>query len=357
MPFDADQRRTAATPLQRRLLVGIAFAVPITVIGVDVFFMARSRSRANGSATGAAGSGNGPVRGAAHALSPSTVVFPAPDDEPAAEIQTSPEASGANEPPADDGPPLDEDGAVDEPNPPKPPPPRHFATVQDAVAGSCSTLSIEGLSKQIIAQARCIDPKAVVPLPSRPNLVTGPYVFPYLQAEARDRLVRVLDAHKNTTMKVNSALRTVAQQYLVWRWSANKTCGVTLATRPGESNHELGLALDIADHASWRSALEAEQFHWLGASDRVHFDYRPPDATPHKMTDVLAFQKLWNRNHPNDPVNEDGVYSSAVEQRLKKAPPDGFQRGPSCKSGVATRSSQSAKGDSGAKAPASKSTH
>lgn len=357
MPFDADQRRTAATPLRRRLLVGIALAVPIAVIGVDVFFIAKSRSTATGSVAHATSSASSAVRGAAHALSPSTVAFPAADEEPAAEIQTSPDASAANEPPAEDGPLLDEDGAPEEPAPAKPPPPQHFATVQEAVAGSCSTVSIEGLSKQIIEQARCINPKAVVPLPSRPNLVTGPYVFPYLQAEARDRLVRVLDAHKNATMKVNSALRTVAQQYLVWRWSASKTCGVELATRPGESNHELGLALDIADHASWRSALEAEQFHWLGASDRVHFDYKAPDATPRKMTDVLAFQKLWNRNHPNDPVNEDGIYSPAVEQRLKKAPPDGFSTGPSCKTSATPRGAHSATNTSSGKAPASKSAH
>jgi hypothetical protein len=341
MPFDADHRRSATTPLRRRVLVGVALTVPIAVIGVDVFFILKARSRTAGTDARGAAPVSSAVRGAAHALSPSTIDFPSADDEPAPETQATLDSSGANEPPAEDGPILDDDGATEEPAPAKPPPPQHFATVQDAAQGSCSTVSIEGLSKQIIEQARCINPKAVVPLPSRPNLVTGPYVFPYLQAEARDHLVRVLDAHKNTTMKVNSALRTVAQQYLVWRWSASKTCGVELATRPGESNHELGLALDIAEHQSWRPALEAEQFHWLGASDRVHFDFKAPDATPRKMTDVLAFQKLWNRNHPSDPVNEDGVYSPAVEQRLKKSPPDGFATGPSCKPGPAPRVNRS----------------
>ena len=320
----------AASPAKRRLLVGLALALPLAVIGVDVFFILKARSPAPASRQAAVPAGSAAVRGAAHALSASSVNFPAADEEPAPEIQTSPDASASNAAVAEDGPLLDEDGSTEEPAAPKPPAPQHFATVQEAASSSCSTESIEGLSKQIIEQARCMNPKAVVPLPSRPNLVTGPNVFPYLQEEARDRLVKVLDAHKNTTMKVNSALRTVAQQYLVWRWSASKTCGVELATRPGESNHELGLALDIADHNAWRPALEAEQFHWLGASDRVHFDYKAPDATPRKMTDVLAFQKLWNRNHPADPVNEDGIYSPAVEQRLKKAPPDGFATGPTC---------------------------
>ena len=104
-----------------------------------------------------------------------------------------------------------------------------------------------------------------------------------------------------------------------------------LATPPGESNHEVGTALDIAEAGTWRPALEAQQFKWLGKSDRVHFDYKGgSSASPGSATDVLAFQKLWNRNHPNDKINEDGRYSPAVEQRLRQAPPDGFELGPSC---------------------------
>ncbi|HTQ03401.1 MAG TPA: M15 family metallopeptidase [Polyangiaceae bacterium] len=339
MALDGDNRGSARSPT-RTLLIGLGLAVPVAVIAVDVVFIARGRgwtSRAAAPAPAASGATGGSVR----AVATSTVQFPDGDDDTAApDVDAAIAASSESDAHADDGEAMDDDGAPEEPSsaPAKPAPSQHFATVQDAAAGSCTTVSVEGLSKQIIEQARCLNPKAVVPLPSRPNLVTGPHVFPYMQADARDHLVRVLDAHKSAQMKLNSALRTVAQQYLVWRWSASKSCGVELATRPGESNHELGLALDVAEHASWRSALEAEQFRWLGASDRVHFDYKTADAQPRKMTDVLAFQKLWNRNHPKDPVNEDGLYSAATEVRLKKAPPDGFEIGPSC--GKATKHAQ-----------------
>lgn len=331
MALDGDNRGSARSPT-RTLLVGLAFAVPVAVIVVDVVFMVRGRGWTSRTAAPAVVT-SGATGGSVHALAKSTVEFPEGDDDtPAADVDAAVAASTESDTPAaDDGPAMDEDGAPEEPSTPsKPAAPQHFATVQDAVAGSCTTASVEGLSKQIIEQARCLNPKAVVPLPSRPNLVTGPHVFPYMQSDARDHLVRVLDAHKSATMKLNSALRTVAQQYLVWRWSASKSCGVELATRPGDSNHELGLALDVAEHASWKSALEAEQFHWLGASDRVHFDYKVPDAQPRKAIDVQAFQKLWNRNHPKDAINEDGNYSPATELRLKKAPADGFEIGPSC---------------------------
>ena len=217
-----------------------------------------------------------------------------------------------------------------EPRTGKPAPPKHFTTVQQAAVDSCTTASVDGLSRQIIAQARCIKPNAFVPLPSRPNLVIASQVFPYLEADARDRLLKALDAKPKQKMTVNSALRTVAQQFLVWRWSATKRCGVPLATPPGQSNHEVGTALDIAEASTWRPVLEQHGFKWLGASDRVHFDYKGAGADTRGGTDVLAFQKLWNRNHPTDKLSEDGRYSPAVEQRLKQAPPDGFELGPSC---------------------------
>ncbi len=207
--------------------------------------------------------------------------------------------------------------------------PRHFETVQRAAVESCTTASVDGLSRQIIEQARCIKPNAFVPLPSKPNLVIASQVFPYLELQARNQLVKALEARPNQKMTVNSALRTVAQQYLVWRWSATKRCGVPLATPPGESNHEIGIALDIAEAGTWRPVLEQYQFKWLGASDRVHFDYKRAGPQP-PATDVLAFQTLWNRNHPTDKIAATGKYDPATEERLKQSPPDGFKLGASC---------------------------
>jgi hypothetical protein len=102
-----------------------------------------------------------------------------------------------------------------------------------------------------------------------------------------------------------------------------------MATPPGESNHEIGTALDIAEAGTWRPILEAHEFKWLGASDRVHFDYKGK-APSRTATDVLAFQKLWNKNNKSDPIAEDGRYSPAVEQRLKKSPASGFPIGANC---------------------------
>jgi len=294
----------------RSLALGLGCVALCGVIGLDVYFMLKSDAK----------------RGIPVAKSvevPSVAPPPLPT--------TPAPASAAASEPGDDGVALDYESDDGEPHPGKAPPvPKHFDTVQHAALDSCTTASVDGLSRQIIAQARCIRPNAFVPLPSRPNLVVASQVFPYLELEARDHLLKAIDAHPKAKMTINSALRTVAQQYLVWRWSATKRCGVPLATPPGESNHEVGVALDIAEAASWRQALEAQDFKWLGASDRVHFDYKSSSSAGRTATDVLAFQKLWNKNNPSDKIPEDGRYNPATEQRLKQAPADGFKLGPSC---------------------------
>jgi hypothetical protein len=62
--------------------------------------------------------------------------------------------------------------------------------------------------------------------------------------------------------------------------------------------------------------------------DPVHFDHNAsPDI---RGKDVLAFQRLWNRNNPTDKIGEDGAYAPQTEARLKQAPATGFAAGPTC---------------------------
>ncbi len=271
------------------------------------------------------------VRGAApdRAHVAATAVLPRMEPDAGlslSKIAISPSLAAAGDPQSAPAAEFAEEGVDDQPRRTRP---KHFATVQEAAVGSCTTSSVDGLSRQIIEQVRCTDPTAFVPIPPRPNLVLEANVFPYLELSARDHLLKALDQNRDKTLTVHSALRTVAQQYLVWRWSANKRCGVRMATTPGDSNHETGRALDIASHAQWRSALESQDFRWLGPSDAVHFDFRSSRSSG-RAPDILAFQRLSNRNHPDDRITESGQYDGATEQRLRKAPPSGFRLGATC---------------------------
>jgi hypothetical protein len=208
-------------------------------------------------------------------------------------------------------------------------------SVQEAADTACSTTSVKGLSQQVIEMAACIVPGAYVAVPDRPNLSLGSATLPYLEEPARDALVAALDEHPSTTMTVNSMLRTVVQQYLLYSWYLDGACGIGLAATPGSSNHETGLALDVSEYDAWKSALGQHGFSWLGSSDPVHFDYAGPDAEDFRGTDVLAFQMLWNDNHPEDLIDEDGIYGPQTEARIQASPAEGFPVPPSCGEGGA----------------------
>jgi MYXO-CTERM domain-containing protein len=203
-------------------------------------------------------------------------------------------------------------------------------SVDEAVSSGCSTKQVEGLSLQIIAQGNCNAPGAFSELSPPSNVNLGSAVLPYLEEPARDALLSALNQNAGTQMQINSMLRTVAQQYLLYRWYQLGQCGIGLAATPGSSNHETGLAIDIQQYSTWRPTLEAKGFKWLGSNDPVHFDYVGPGAVNHLGLDVLSFQQLWNINHPEDPIAEDGAYGPQTEARLKQSPAEGFPLGADC---------------------------
>jgi hypothetical protein len=203
-------------------------------------------------------------------------------------------------------------------------------TVANAVLNSCSTTSVKGLSLQIIAEGNCITPGAYSQVPTRPNLTMGSAVFPFLEKPARDQLVSTLDAHPSTQMTINSMLRTVAQQFLLFRWFQTGRCSIMLAATPGNSNHETGLALDVSQASTWRTALEGHGFRFFGSADPVHFDFVGAGSVSHKGLDVKAFQRLWNRNNAGDLITVDGIWGPQTEARMNKSPAAGFAKGAIC---------------------------
>lgn len=213
----------------------------------------------------------------------------------------------------------------------KPPPAATPAkgTVEDAIArGGCSSDAVRGLSLQILEElSRCVKADMMVQVPGGGALDTASTPNPYLEKPAAEALVRAVNRRKGARLHVNHMFRTVAQQYFISRIGPRPECGIKAWARPGASNHETGLALDVKDAAAWREALEAEGFRWLGSKDPVHYDYVGAGAVDLRGQDVLAFQRLWNRNHPEDKIAEDGKYGGDTEARLKKAPANGFAIG------------------------------
>jgi hypothetical protein len=188
-------------------------------------------------------------------------------------------------------------------------------TVQDVFV--CSTVVVRELDKQLIDEMNRILANCLVSFGDF-NVDNGEAVHPFLQPPAKEALKRAID-DRGQKLLVNSAYRTIAQQLILF----NNQCG-SLVARPGLSNHQSGLALDIEDPEGWLPFLENHGWRWFGSADRPHFDYEGDDTQDIRHTAVLAFQRLWNRYNPNDSIEEDGEFGAATEARLYKSPIEGF---------------------------------
>ncbi|MEZ4335812.1 MAG: M15 family metallopeptidase [Sandaracinaceae bacterium] len=182
----------------------------------------------------------------------------------------------------------------------------------------CSTAGTEGISAQLLEEMQCLSDGALVPV-SHPNVVpTSSRVHLYLSPEGRDALLSVAASRE---VRINSALRTIAEQYVLGR-------GCSVAAAPGRSNHETGRAIDVQNYGSVGPALQRAGFSRpLPSSDPVHY-VAPGDDL--RRLSVLAFQRLWNANHPEDRIGEDGVAGSQTTSRLSRSPSEGFPVGGPC---------------------------
>lgn len=181
-----------------------------------------------------------------------------------------------------------------------------------ASGNGCSTAGAERLSNQILDELLCLLDGRLVPV-SHPNLVPShPRVHLVLSPAARAALLSVAASQRLT---INSALRTISEQYLLWR-------GCPVAADPGSSNHETGKAIDVDEYGAAATRLQNAGFVYpLPSSDPVHFEGPGADL---RAQSVLAFQRLWNDNRPADRIDEDGVAGPMTLARLAQSPTEGF---------------------------------
>jgi hypothetical protein len=190
-----------------------------------------------------------------------------------------------------------------------------------------STTIINVLSRQIIAEMNNAVPGVLVDF-SDLNISIDSRQFPFLQRPAKEALARAIRA-RGTTLRINSAYRTCAQQFLLRRWMELRKCGIARAALPGKSLHESGLAIDIPDVEAWKPFLQAQGWVHVGANlpgDPFHFEFRGRSIQIIGNIGVQGFQRLWNKNNPNDRIDEDGIYVSGgdTDRCLRISPSEGF---------------------------------
>ena len=194
-------------------------------------------------------------------------------------------------------------------------------------APGCSTMVANGLSQQLIHQVNLMIPRILVSFDDL-NVNLGNAAYPFLQPQAKEALAKAI-RDRGTTLRVNSAYRTLVQQRLLYGWrGGRRDCPYGLVAPPGRSNHQGGLAIDINDYLGWRPYLERYGWQWFGDRDKPHFTYRGDGIKDIRKYAIEAFQKLWNQNNPNDKIDEDGIYGNNTEARINKTSVKGFNIAP-----------------------------
>jgi hypothetical protein len=194
---------------------------------------------------------------------------------------------------------------------------------------ACSTDTVLALSIQIADEVNCLQPGQLVTFEEGNGIVfAGSAVLPYLGEDAKLDLLDAVAAKPGVDLEITSGFRTVVQQYLLRRWFELGRCGITAAAEPGRSNHETGRALDISNFSTWIGTFAEHGWDHSVPGDPVHFDHlASPDI---RGADILAFQRLWNRNAPDDQIEEDGDFGPATAERVARAPAEGFGIGGNC---------------------------
>jgi len=199
-------------------------------------------------------------------------------------------------------------------------------TVRDvANAGGCDTAAIKGLSKILVNWTNNLIPGLFTSLVNVPHLSLGEAAraVPYLQSAAADALYEAAKSNGGV-LGVNSALRTLPQQLLLYTWYQSSKCGIKIAAKPGQSNHESGIAVDVANPDTWQSSLQKYNWMRLGAHDPPHYDYKGSGIRTIGNKSVLAFQKMWNHYNPTKKIGEDGVYGPNTEAAVFNSPANGW---------------------------------
>src|SRR4028119_1342979 len=182
--------------------------------------------------------------------------------------------------------------------------------------GTCSTAAVKNLSLQVIDEMNLLISNVLVSFDDLDVSGDRATVNFFLQPKAKEALRRAI-RNKGKTLRLNSAYRTVVQQHILFSWQGSDCVGI--AAKPGWSNHEDGLAIDTPDWEEWIPALKAEDWVWLGPSDRVHFTYMGGGVRD-EIGDigVKAFQIFWNKYNPDDLIDDDGDYGPQTAARLDR---------------------------------------
>ncbi len=199
---------------------------------------------------------------------------------------------------------------------------------------------VDGIGRQLVEELRCMDDtRLIFYQPCRePGCIFAAGPQPLAMRPEVFQALGEAALAKRDFISISAAYRDVAMQYYS-RWYVENCDANFNAAVPGTSNHQGGRAIDVVAYNFWWNTLLEVGFEHPIPSDEPHFELTGDaqfvaESTELQSLSVLAFERLWNRNHPEAPIAEDGLYDEATKAALGEAPVEGFTVG-ACDAGAA----------------------
>jgi len=202
---------------------------------------------------------------------------------------------------------------------------RSTLSIAEVAAVRCDTPPelVEGLSRQLVEAINCIRPGTLADIPLGGDLRMLREGRPaYVDARGLNDLLNAASAG-DRQMVVRWSYRDVALQHLFWLQDDFRNCAV--AAPAGLSNHQNGLAVDLNDYQYWQPRMRAGGWENNLPNDRVHFDFSGAEDIGLGALSLLAFQHLWNRNHPDEALALTAELDGDTYTALSEAPIEGFE--------------------------------
>ncbi len=166
----------------------------------------------------------------------------------------------------------------------------------------------------------CVQPGTLADLPDDNWQMLDPRRPALVDARAVDDLIAA-SRERDVPLVIRWAYRDVALQHLFYLWTLD---GCDYAARPGRSNHQDGLAVDLDRPGAWRDEMRAHGWVDNLPNDRPHFNYVRAEDVGLGPLSLVAFQALWNLNVPHRALALNGEYDAATAQALSDSPLRGF---------------------------------
>ena len=192
---------------------------------------------------------------------------------------------------------------------------------------------IDGLSTQLIEELICMDDSWLEfyePC-EEPGCIWAHGPQPLAARPEVLRSLEQITLAVNDFISITAAYRDVAMQYYS-RWYKENCSEAFNAAIPGQSNHQGGRAIDVRYYDFWNDILLANGWEHPIPTDEPHYELIVSDefraeSAELQILSITAFQRLWNRNNPDDLIEEDGIYGPGTKARLGMSPVEGFPIG------------------------------